>query len=151
MGKIEQRLNELGYQLPEIPKPMGFYKPVNKYNNLLYTSGQDSRDHKGKVGVDLTIEEAQEAARQSVLRCLASIKGEIGDLDRIDKIFKVLGFVNCEAGFGRQPEVINGGSELLIEVFGENGRHARSAIGSIDLPGNAAVEIELLVVLKEEV
>jgi enamine deaminase RidA (YjgF/YER057c/UK114 family) len=149
MSKIEEKLKELGYELPEIPEPMGFYKPVNMINNLLYTSGQDSRNHKGKVGVDLSIEEAQEAARQSVLRCLASIKGDIGDLDKIDKIFKVLGFVNCEPDFGRQPEVINGGSELLIQVFGENGRHARSAIGSISLPGNAAVEIEMLVAIKE--
>lgn len=149
MSEIEKKIQKLGLQLPEVPAPMGLYKPVNIYKTFLYTSGQDSRLYKGKVGVDLTIEEGQKAAQDSVLRCLASIKQEIGDLDKIDRIFKVLGFVNCEPEFGDQPKVINGASQLLIDIFGENGRHARSAIGSTALPGNAAVEIEMLVTLKE--
>jgi enamine deaminase RidA (YjgF/YER057c/UK114 family) len=149
MSKIEEKLKKMGLELPEVPEPMGLYKPVNVYNNFLYTSGQDSRIYKGKVGVDLSIEEGQKAAQYSALRCLASIKKEIGDLDKIDKIFKVLGFVNCSPDFADQPKVINGASKLLIELFGENGRHARSAIGSNALPGNAAVEVEMLITLKE--
>jgi len=149
MSKIEQKLKEMGHKLPEVPKPMGLYKPVNVFNNFLYTSGQDSRIYKGTVGRDLSIAEGQKAAEYSALRCLASIKQEIGDLDKIDKIFKVLGFVNCTSDFTDQPKVINGASQLLIDLFGENGKHARSAIGSNALPGNAAVEVEMLVTLKE--
>jgi enamine deaminase RidA (YjgF/YER057c/UK114 family) len=105
--------------------------------------------YEGKVGSDLTIEQGQEAARQVIINCLAVMKSYLGDLDRVVKIVKMLGFVNSSLGFGDQPYVINGASNLLIEVFGDNGRHARSAIGTSDLPFHTPVEIELIVEIRD--
>ncbi len=150
MSMIEKRLQELGYELPEVHTPMGLYIPVNRVDHLVYTSGQGSLQHRGKIGKDFTIEQGQEAARYCMLQCLACIKKEIGDLDKIDKVFKVLGFVNSAPGFNQQPQIINGASQLLLDVLGERGRHARSAIGSNELPGDVAVEIEMIVALKKE-
>lgn len=117
-------------------------------------SGQDCRIngelmYEGKLGREVTIEQGQEAARQTIINCLAVMKGYLGDLDRVVKIVKMLGFVNSESGFGDQPYVINGASNLLVEIFGENGKHARSAIGTSDLPFHTPVEIELIVEIRD--
>lgn len=146
---IEQKLAELGYKLPEPPQPLGFYVPAKRIGNLVYTSGQGSRTIIGKVGGNLTIEEGQAAARESILNCLAAIKSVVGDLDKVEEVWKVLGFVNSAPGFDQQPKVINGASELLIKLFGEAGRHARSAIAAPELPNSIAVEIEVIVKVKE--
>lgn len=150
MGKVDDVLKELGIELPEVPKPAAVYLPAKTVGNLVYTSGQDCRVkgtllYEGKVGSDLTIEQGQEAARQTMINCLAALKKEIGDLDRVKQVVKLLGFVNSAPGFVEQPYVINGASELLEAVFGENGSHARSAISSNELPFNTPVEIEMIV------
>lgn len=149
-SRTEKRLKELGIELPEAPKPAAIYIPAQQTGNLVYTSGQDCRKdgvliYEGKVGKDLTIEQGQEAARQTMINCLAVLKGHLGDLDRVKKVVKLLGFVNSAPGFVEQPYVINGASKLLEEVFGEAGKHARSAISSNELPFNTPVEIEMIV------
>jgi len=149
MGRIEQLLQEKGIVLPEVPKSLGNYIPVNRAGNLLYTSGQGSRNVIGKLGDDLSIDMGYAAAREAALRCLACIQAELGTLDRVEKIFKVLGFVTSAPGFVQQPAVMNGASDLLVEVFGEAGRHARSAIGAPELPNGIAVEVEMLVVVRD--
>lgn len=150
MGKIEQRLQELGIELPELPNSLGNYLPSNRVGNLVYTSGQGSRAILGKVGGDLSIEDGYAAAREATLRCLACLQAQLGTLDKVEKIFKVLGFIASAPGFTEQPAVLNGCSDLLVEVFGERGRHARSAIGAAELPEGIAVEVELLVEVKGE-
>lgn len=150
MGKIEQRLQELGIELPELPNSLGNYLPSNRVGNLVYTSGQGSRAILGKVGGDLSIEDGYAAAREATLRCLACLQAELGTLDKVEKVFKVLGFIASAPGFTEQPAVLNGCSDLLVEVFGERGRHARSAIGAAELPEGIAVEVELLVQVKDE-
>lgn len=150
MGEIEKRLKQLGIELPEAPKPAAVYIPAQQTGNLVYTSGQDCRKggkllYEGKLGTDLTIEQGQEAARQTMINCLAVLKAHLGDLDRVSKVVKLLGFVNSAPGFVEQPYVMNGASELLEEVFGEKGKHARSAISSNELPFNTPVEIEMIV------
>lgn len=154
MGSIEERLNAMGITLPSAPKPAAVYIPVQQTGNLLFTSGQDCRKdgkliYEGKVGRDLTIEQGQEAARQTIINCLAVLKKHIGDLDKITKIVKVLGFVNSAPGFVEQPYVINGASEFLEKVFGEKGKHARSAVAANELPFNTPVEIEMIVELDD--
>lgn len=150
MGQIEQRLQQLGIELPEVPVSLGNYLPANQVGNLVYTSGQGSRLVTGKVGGDLSIEQGYEAAREAALRCLACLQAQLGTLDRVEKVFKVLGFINSAPGFSQQPAVLNGASDLLVEVFGEQGRHARSAIGSNELPNDIAVEVEMLVAVRPE-
>ncbi|OCT10505.1 hypothetical protein A8709_11940 [Paenibacillus pectinilyticus] len=154
MSVIEQRLQELGITLPPSPEPRFTYIPCNQTGNLIYLSGQDCRIngelmYEGKLGREVTIEQGQAAARQTIINCLAVMKGYLGDLDRVVKIVKMLGFVNSESGFGDQPYVINGASNLLVEIFGENGKHARSAIGTSDLPFHTPVEIELIVEIRD--
>lgn len=154
MSKIEQKLQELGITLPIPGEPKFSYIPCNQTGNLVYTSGQDCRIdgelmYTGKLGPDLTIEQGQEAARQTIINCLAVIKAHLGDLDRVVKIVKLLGFVNSAPGFADQPYVMNGASDLLVEVFGENGKHARSAIGTSELPFHTPVEIELIVEVRD--
>ncbi|MCC3376993.1 RidA family protein [Cohnella sp. REN36] len=154
MSKIEQRLQTLGIVLPPPPEPKFTYIPCSRTGNLLYLSGQDCRVdgnllYEGKLGIDLTIEQGQEAARQTIINCLAVMKGYLGDLDRVVKIVKVLGFVNSAPGFGDQPFVINGASDLLVEIFGDAGRHARSAIGTSELPFHTPVEIELIAEIRD--
>lgn len=148
MGNIEKRLQELGIELPAVPNPLGTYLPTRRAGNLVYTSGQGSRSIIGTVGSDLTIEQGYAAAREACLRCLACLQAELGTLDNIDHVFKVLGFVRSAAGFSQQPAVMNGASDLLVEVFGEVGRHARSAIGVNELPNGIAAEVEMIVVVK---
>ncbi len=155
MSKIEKRLEELGLQLPDCPVPVASYIPGQIFlDRLVYISGQDCRKdgvllYEGKLGAEVSIEEGALCARQSVLNCLAALKNTVGDLDRVKKIVKLLGFVASAPGFDQHPAVINGGSELLIQLFGEDGRHARAAIGTSELPFNTPVEIEMIVELKQ--
>lgn len=150
MSIVEKNLLALGIVLPESPKPVATYVPTKVVGNLIYTSGQDSRVNgilinKGKVGSDLTIEQGCEAAKYAMINCLSVIKAQIGDLDRIKQVVKLLGFVNSAPGFVEQPYVINGASDLLENILGNKGKHARSAIGSNELPFNTPVEIEMIV------
>jgi len=144
---IYKRLDELGIKLPESPKAMGLYVPVRIVGNLAYVSGQGPLVDgvitcTGKVGKDVTLEQAQAAARQIAINTLAALHEYVGDLNKIKAVVKVLGFVACCEGFNEQPAVINGFSQVLVDVFGENGRHARSAVGTNELPMNISVEIE---------
>jgi enamine deaminase RidA (YjgF/YER057c/UK114 family) len=150
MGKVESRINELKLSLPDVPKPVASYIPAKQTGNLVFTAGQlpmlnGELISKGLLGQDVEIEEANKAARICTLNALAAIKGVIGDLDRIKQIVRVVGYVASVPTFTQQPAVVNGASELLLEVFGENGKHARSAVGMAVLPLNASVEIELTV------
>lgn len=150
MSKIDKRLEELGIVLGEAPKPAAEYVPAKTVNNLVYTSGNDCRKDgelifKGKIGNDLSVEEGYIASRQVMVNLLSVLKAEIGDLDRVKQVVKLLAFVNSADGFVEQPYVINGASELLFEVFGDKGRHARSAISSNELPFDTPVEIEMIV------
>ena len=153
MGKIEERLTELGLSIPEVPKPVAAYIPAKKTGNLIFTAGQlpmvsGELISKGLLGQDVEIEQAYKAARICTLNALAAIKGLIGDLDQIQQIVRVVGYVASVPTFTQQPAVVNGASELLLEIFGENGKHARSAVGMAVLPMNASVEIELTVEVK---
>ena len=145
----ELKIKELGFELPPAPKPMGVYKPVLVTGNFLYVSGQgplksDGTLIKGKVGAGLSLEEGKLAARQVGLTMLSTIKANIGDLGKIKRLIKVLGMVNSSPDFDQHPAVINGFSQLMADIFGEdNGVGVRSAVGMI-LPGNIAVEIEAM-------
>jgi enamine deaminase RidA (YjgF/YER057c/UK114 family) len=146
----EARLKTLGLQLPPPPKPIASYVPAVRTGNLIFLAGQGPMaDGKptitGKVGADVTEEAANKAARATILTQLSVLRAEIGSLDRVRRIVKVVGFVNSAPGFTRQPWVMNGASDLLVEVFGEAGRHARSSVGVNELPLNIPVEIELVV------
>jgi enamine deaminase RidA (YjgF/YER057c/UK114 family) len=150
MVKIESRLIELKLVLPETPKPVAAYIPAKQTGNLVFTAGQlpmlnGELISRGLLGQDVEIDEANKAARICTLNALAAIKGVIGDLDRIKQIVRVVGYVASVPTFTQQPAVVNGASELLLEIFGENGKHARSAVGMAVLPLNASVEIELTV------
>ena len=150
MPDYEVRVGELGLVIPELPPAAGAYVPAVQSGNLVFCSGQGPyRDgsfvHLGKVGSDLTLEQGYECARIAALNCLAEIRAVIGSLNRIERIVQVRGFVNCEDDFYDQPKVINGTSELLLEVFGEKGRHARCALGTSSLPMNTPVEVEMVV------
>jgi enamine deaminase RidA (YjgF/YER057c/UK114 family) len=144
----EARLAELKLELPAAPKPMGIYKPVVICGNLAYASGHgplkpDKTLITGRVGADLDAEAGKAAARQTGLAILATLRGELGSLDRVKRVIKVLGMVNSTPEFAEHPKVINGCSELFRDVFGpDNGVGARSAVGMGSLPGNIAVEIE---------
>ncbi len=149
MNGVEKIIVELGLELPPAPPSGGIYHPVLITGNHLYVSGQgpvqsNSELIKGKVGKDLTLEEGQMAARQVGLTMLSTIKAQIGDLDRIKRLIKTLGMVNCYPEFEQHPQTINGFSQLMVDIFGEeNGRGARSAVG-MSLPGNIAVEVECI-------
>ncbi|MGE3726882.1 MAG: RidA family protein [Candidatus Sericytochromatia bacterium] len=156
MGKIADRLNELGLTLPTAPKPVAAYIPAVHYGNLLFVSGQlplkDGQllstgkvGNVGKVDEVVSVEDAYAAARQCTLNALSVAQDVLGDLDRIDRIIRVGGFVQSADGFSDQPKVINGASELLGEIFGEKGRHARAAVGVNELPLNASVEVEFVI------
>lgn len=143
-------LDSLNIVLEEVSPPVANYVNVVQTGNLLFLSGKgpgkmDGTIVTGKVGVDLTIEEGYEAAKLVAINQLAVLKDYLGDLNRVKRIVKVLGMVNCHPQFENQPKVINGFSDLMVEVFGNNGKHARSAVGMNALPGNIAVEIELIV------
>jgi enamine deaminase RidA (YjgF/YER057c/UK114 family) len=144
---IADRLHELGLVLPAPFPPAGSYLACVVDDGVVHVSGHGPIDGdrivSGKVGTDLTLEEAQEAARMTGLSILATLQQELGDLDRIARILRVFGMVNVAPGFDRMPEVIDGCSDLLVEVFGDAGRHSRSAVGLASLPFGIAVEIEL--------
>ena len=145
----EQKLNELGLTLPQPPKPVANYVPAVKTGNLLFVSGHGPyNDGKtkisGKVGRELTIEEGYQTARNVALNCLASVKDSIGDLNKVKRVVKLLGMVNCTEDFKDSPKVINGCSDLLVTIFGEAGKHARSAVGMQALPNQIPVEIEMI-------
>lgn len=149
MPDLQERLNELGIQLPKLPKPVAAYLPGKVTGNLMYASGQTPTVDgqlvfTGRLGAELSVEEGKQAARLACLNCLAELNHVLGSLDRVRQIIKVNGYVRSAEGFGAQPLVVNGASELLIEVFGETGRHARTAIGVPELPFGAPVEIELI-------
>ena len=150
----ERKLEELGIRLGKPAKPMAAYVPAVRVGNLVYTSGQGPNvpgrgEFRGKVGKDFTVEQGYEAAKNCAINCLAAIKDLIGDLDKVERVVKVLGFVNSADGFNQQPSVVNGASELLQAVFGERGAHARSAVGMKELPSNIAVELEMIVSVKD--
>ena len=146
---LEARLTELGITLPTPPKPVAAYIPCRRAGNLLYVSGQiPMRDGqmiaKGAVPSEVSIETAIECARQCVINGLANVKAELGSLSKVKQVVRVGAFVCSDRGFTEQPKVANGASELLVAVFGDAGRHARAAVGSVALPLGAAVEVEFL-------
>lgn len=146
---IEKRIEELGYKLTTPPKPLASYVPCVRSGNLIFTAGQlpmveGSLKYEGKVPFQLPEEEAIKAAEICALNCLAIIKSEIGDLDKIKRIVKVTVFVNSSEDFSKQPAIANGASDFLVKVFGDAGKHSRSAVGVSALPLNAPVEIELI-------
>lgn len=147
---FEEHLAELGLSLPETPRPVANYVPAVVTGKLVYSSGQTPTAEgrltiQGKLGRDISIEEGQQAARVAVLNCLAAIRSVTGSLDEITRVVKLTGYVASAEGFHAQPQVINGASLLLEQIFGETGKHARAAIGLAELPGGAPVEVELIV------
>jgi enamine deaminase RidA (YjgF/YER057c/UK114 family) len=150
---IEEKIRQLGFELPEVAKPLAAYIPAKKVGNLVMTSGQvpvvkGEMKYIGKVGKDLSEEDAQKAAQICALNCLAAIKSIVGSLESVEEVVKLTVFVNSADGFTSQPKVANGASELVGKIFGENGLHVRSAVGVNELPLNAAVEIEMIVRVK---
>jgi enamine deaminase RidA (YjgF/YER057c/UK114 family) len=151
--RIEQELEKLGFVLGT-PKPLAAYIPAVKVGNLVFTSGQGPNvDGKalytGKVGREVTEEQGYKAAQICIVNCLSCVKSVIGDLDKIERVVKILGFVASAEGFSRQPWVMNGASELLVKVLGDKGQHARSAIGTNELPLGIPVEIEMIVQVRD--
>jgi enamine deaminase RidA (YjgF/YER057c/UK114 family) len=148
----EARLKELGIVLPPLPKPVANYLPYRIAGNILYLAGQGPRENgvnlAGKLGKDITIEEGYRRARLVGLGLLAAMRDALGSLDRVDYIVKLLGMVNAVPDFNDSPKVINGCSDLFVEVFGDAGRHARSAVGNVMLPNQISVEIEGIVAVK---
>ncbi|MCH2673778.1 MAG: RidA family protein [Dehalococcoidia bacterium] len=147
---IEEKLKELGIELKTPPSPVANYIPVQQTGNLIYLSGQGPRNESGdfisgKVGSDITAEEAYELARNTAINLVSAMKSYLGSLDKVKKIVKVFGMVNSTSDFTDHPKVINGCSDFFVEVFGDKGRHARSAVGMGSLPNNMAVEIEIIV------
>ena len=155
MSKVESRLEELGISLPDSPAPVANYVPVVRTGNLIYLSGvgpaakPDGSAYIGKIDSQISIEEGYDAARLTAVNMIARLKGYLGDLDRVVQIVKVLSMVNADLDFTEPPAVTNGCSALLVEVFGESGRHARSAVGVATLPGGMPIEIEMIVEISD--
>lgn len=153
---VEERIKELGIELvgPALPPNVKIVQAV-RTGNLIYLSGNgplaagDRKAYLGKVGKDISVEEGYQAARSTAISQLAVLKNEIGDLNKVVKVVKVLGMVNCEPTFTEHPQVINGFSELIIEIFGDRGQHARSAVGMTSLPWNLACEVEMIVEVRD--
>lgn len=146
----EAKLKEMGIELPEAGSPVANYVNAVRVGNTLFLSGKGPKQANGeyitgKVGVDLTVEQGYEAAKLTGIQQLAVLKAELGNLNKVKRIVKVLGMVNCAPDYGNQPEVVNGFSDLMVAVFGERGKHARSAVGMGSLPRNIATEIEVIV------
>lgn len=151
-GNVEARIAELGIELPAVAAPLAAYVPALAHGGLIYTSGQlptvdGALQGTGKVGAEVSAEQAKELARLAAINAIAAVKSQVGDLDRVTRVVKVVGFVASEPSFTGQPGVINGASELLGEVFGEAGAHARSAVGVAVLPLDAPVEVEIVVAI----
>ena len=149
MSNPEDKLDHLGITLPEMAAPVANYVPYAKTGNLLFIAGQISRtpdgaNLRGKLGLDMAIDEGYAAARSAAIYTLSAIVHAAGSLSNVSRIVRILGMVNCTPDFGDQPDVINGSSDLFVEVFGEAGRHSRAAVGMSSLPGGAAVEIEVI-------
>jgi enamine deaminase RidA (YjgF/YER057c/UK114 family) len=147
---IDETLSSLGITLPSPPPPAGSYVPVVISGSLAFVAGQIPVEagrvkFAGKVGKDLPVESGQQAARLCTINALAQLKVALGSLERVQRVVKVTGFVNCEPTFADQPRVVNGASDLLVQVFGEKGRHARAAVGVASLPLESAVEVEFIV------
>lgn len=150
---VDERLAELGLALPPVPRPVGGFLPAKRIGDLLYCSGQTPmRDGEvvvgGKLGRDVDVAEGQQAARMATLNCLAAAADALGGLGGVREVVRLTGYVASAEGFGDQPAVIDGGSQLLHEVFGARGQHARSALGVAELPFGAAVEVELIVAVE---
>ncbi|RYD37426.1 MAG: RidA family protein [Verrucomicrobiaceae bacterium] len=150
---IQNRLDTLGLTLPAVPVPVAAYVNCVRSGNLLFLSGglpiDGDKKVIGKVPTDVSIEEAQEGARMIILNRLAVIQSEVGVLDKVKQVVAVNGFVNSEPDFHGHPQVINGASELLVEIFGDKGKHSRTALGAASLPLNVAVEINLIVEIED--
>ena len=142
----EEKLQQMGIELPEVTAPSANFVKWRRVNNLLFLSG-DGSTLKGTLGKDLSVEEGYEAARQTGIEILATLKAACGDLSKIKQFVKVRGMVNSTPDFYDQPKVVNGFSDLMVEVFGEKGKHARAAVGHCSLPSNIALEIEVVVEL----
>jgi len=152
---VEERLAELNIELGEPTPPVANYVKAVRTGNLVFLSGHGPDRPEGglvtgKVGSDLTLEEGRDAARLTAISLLSSLKAEIGDLNRVQRVVKVTGMVNAEPDFTQQPQVINGFSDLMVEVFGERGKHARAAVGMGSLPSNIAVEIDAVVEISDD-
>ncbi len=148
-GRIAKRLQDLGITLPNPPAPVASYVPTVITGNLIFVSGQVSTDEAGKIltgkaGADLDMDRAKQAARSCAINTLAQLQAALGDLDRVKRCVKLTGFVNATPDFGDHPKVINGASDLMVEVFGGAGKHARAAVGAGSLPLNCAVEVEAI-------
>ncbi|WP_096202351.1 RidA family protein [Bacillus sp. FJAT-45350] len=146
----EEKLLSLGIELAPVRKVVGNYVSHVRVGNLIFTSGQGVDEFHGKLGRELDIETGYRASRQSMINLLNVLKSELGDLRKVKRVVKILGFVNSTEDFTAQPKVMNGASDLLVEVFGEKGKHARSAVGMAQLPNNTAIEIEMVVEVEEE-
>jgi len=147
---IEEKLKQLGITIPEAAKPLAAYIPALQVGNLVMTSGQvpivdGVIKYQGKVGKDLSEDEGKEAAKLCAINCLSALKSVMGSLDRIKRVLKLTVFVSSASGLTAQPKVANGASEFIVEVFGDSGKHVRSAVGVSELPLNSAVEIEMIV------
>ena len=152
--KVEAKIEEMGLKLPTPATPVANYIPAVRTGNLVFLSGhgpvqEDGSEITGKLGSDLSVEEGYEAAKLVAIGLLGSLKGLIGDLDKVTRIVKLLGMVNCDSTFKDQPQVINGASDFLVEVFGDKGKHARSAVGMNSLPFDISVEIEMIVEVED--
>lgn len=145
----EDRLQQLGIELGQPRTAVGNYVSCVRVGNLLFTSGQGVDQFHGKLGLDLSVEEGYEACKQSMINLITVLKNELGDLSKVKRVVKILGMVNSAPDFIQQPKVMNGASDLLVEVFGERGKHARSAVGMAQLPNNTAIEIEMIVEIEE--
>ena len=151
---VEERISELKIELPVTSKPVANYLHAVKTGNLVFMAGKGPRTSEGtlvtgKIGIDLTVDQGYEAAKLVAIAQLSALKEQIGDLNKVEQIVKVLGMVNASAEFTDHPEVINGFSDVMVEVFGERGKHARAAVGMASLPRNIACEIEMIVQVKD--
>ena len=150
--RVEQELERMGLTLSDPPAvPVGSFVPAVQLDKIVFVSGATGArffEFRGKLGRDLTVEQGYEAAKFAMVGCLSNLKQTLGDLDRVERIVKLLGFINAADGFTDTPRVLNGASDLLLQLYGENGQHARSAIGVAALPGNAPVEVEMIVAVK---
>ena len=145
----EDKLAELGLELPPLRPALGDYVRCVRVGNLLFTAGQGVDQYHGKLGRDLTVEEGYMAAQQSMLNLFSVVKDEIGELSKVKQFVKVLGMVNSTEDFTDQPKVMNGASDLIGKVFGDKGKHGRSAVGMAQLPNNTAIEIEMIVEIED--